>query len=87
MRGPSGVGRRQPGGLLVLWKTPCPEHGLRVVRPPWAEASSRFTALFEALAISWLKLSSQQGVAELLALTPMKGTREPFSARCFSWAV
>ena len=40
-----------------------------MVRLPWAEASSRFTALFEALAISWLKEASQQGVAELLALS------------------
>ena len=57
----------------ILHATPprgdCPEHGPRVVRLPWAEASSRFTALFEALAISWLKEASQQGVAELLALS------------------
>ena len=46
-----------------------PSTGPRVVRLPWAEASSRFTALFEALAISWLKEASQQGVAELLALS------------------
>jgi len=29
----------------------CPEHGVRVVRLPWAEPHSRFTALFERLAI------------------------------------
>ena len=29
----------------------CPEYGPRVVQLPWAEASSRFTALFEALAV------------------------------------
>ena len=40
-----------------------------MVRLPWAEVSSRFTVLFEALAISWLKEASQQGVAELLALS------------------
>ena len=50
-------------------RSDCPEHGPRVVRLPWAEASSRFTALFEALAISWLKEASQQGVAALLALS------------------
>ena len=50
-------------------RSDCPEHGPRVVRLPWAEASSRFTVLFEALAISWLKEASQQGIAELLALT------------------
>ena len=46
-----------------------PMHGPRVVRLPWAEVSSRFTVLLEALAISWLKEASQQGVAELLALS------------------
>lgn len=50
-------------------RSDCPEHGARVVELPWAEASSRFTALFEGLAISWLKQASQQGVAELLALS------------------
>ncbi len=33
----------------------CPTHGTRQVRVPWAEEGSRFTALFEALAIEWLK--------------------------------
>ncbi len=50
-------------------RSDCAEHGPRVVRLPWAEPSSRFTALFEALAISWLKEASQTGVAELLALS------------------
>ena len=50
-------------------RSDCHEHGPRVVRLPWAEASSRFTALFEALAISWLREASQKGVAELLALS------------------
>jgi transposase len=40
----------------------CPEHGVRVVKLPWAEPSSRFTALFEALAIEWLKEASQKAV-------------------------
>ena len=50
-------------------RSDCPEHGPRVGRLPWAEVSSRFTVLLEALAISWLKEASQQGVAELLALS------------------
>ena len=50
-------------------RSDCAEHGPRVVRLPWAEASSRFTALFEALAIAWLREASQQGVAELLGLS------------------
>ena len=36
---------------------------------PWAEPSSRFTALFEALAIEWLKAASQKAVAGLLQLS------------------
>jgi transposase len=47
----------------------CSEHGVRVVRLPWAEPMSRFTALFERLAIDWLKASSQSAVAELLHLS------------------
>jgi len=34
-----------------------------------AEAGSRFTALFEGLAIAWLKSASQQAVADLLRLS------------------
>jgi len=47
----------------------CPTHGVRVVKLPWAEPSSRFTALFEALAIAWLKAASQKAVAEQLGLS------------------
>jgi transposase len=47
----------------------CREHGVKVVALPWAEAGARFTALFEALAIDWLKAASQKAVAELLDLT------------------
>jgi len=47
----------------------CPEHGVRVVKLPWAEPSSRFTALFEALAIEWLKEASQKAVGAQLGLS------------------
>jgi len=50
-------------------RTECREHGARVVKLPWAEPSSRFTELFEALAIEWLKAASQKAVAELLKLS------------------
>src|SRR5579863_4553179 len=39
----------------------CPEHGVRVVKLPWAEPSSRLTALFEALAIVPSTLIEQIG--------------------------
>lgn len=50
-------------------RTRCEEHGVRVVRLPWAEPQSRFTALFERLAIDWLSAASQQAVAERLGLS------------------
>lgn len=50
-------------------RTACKEHGVKVVRLPWAEAGSRFTALFEALAIAWLKAASQKAVAQQLHLS------------------
>jgi transposase len=39
------------------------------VKLPWAEPGSRFTALFEALAIHWLKQASQKAVAGQLKLS------------------
>jgi transposase len=47
----------------------CPEHGPRLVRVSWAEPGSHFTALFERLAIDWLKEASQEAVARQLGLT------------------
>jgi transposase len=42
---------------------------VRVVKLPWAEAASRFTMLFEALAIEWLQEASQKAVGERLGLS------------------
>jgi transposase len=50
-------------------RSECSEHGVKVVKLPWAEPSSRFTALFEALAIEWLKEASQTAVAGRLQLS------------------
>jgi transposase len=50
-------------------RTQCAQHGVKVVKLPWAEAGARFTALFEALAIEWMKASSQLAVAQLLRLS------------------
>jgi len=47
----------------------CPEHGRRAVKLPWAEPSSRFTAMFEGLAINWLRVASQKAVADQLRLS------------------
>ena len=40
-----------------------------MVKMAWAEPASRFTALFELLAIEWLKAASQKAVAGLLKLS------------------
>ena len=40
----------------------CPEHGVLQAKVPWAEAGSGFTALFEAMAVFWLKQASTKSV-------------------------
>jgi len=47
----------------------CPEHGVLQVRVPWGEPGSRFTALYEALVIDWLREASIAAVARLLGLS------------------
>lgn len=47
----------------------CPAHGVHQIQVPWAEPGSRFTALFEALAIDWLKEASLAGVCRMLRLS------------------
>jgi len=42
----------------------CPDHGVEVIRAPWAEPYSRFTQLFERLAIDVLKACSSQSRAQ-----------------------
>lgn len=47
----------------------CPEHGVRQVSLPWAEAGSRFTHLFEALAINVLLATNIERAAGLLRVS------------------
>jgi len=47
----------------------CPEHGVHQVFVPWAESGSGFTALFEALCISWLKVATINAVAERMKVS------------------
>lgn len=47
----------------------CPEHGVRQLCVPWAEAGGRFTALFECRAIDWLRETSISAVARRLRLS------------------
>lgn len=50
-------------------RSDCPTHGPKVVKLPWAEPGSRFTALFEAVAIHWLQHASQKAVGDQLKLS------------------
>lgn len=57
---------------IVIGSVPrveCPEHGVHQVAVAWAEDGSRFTAMFEALAIDWLLEASFAAVARLLRLS------------------
>jgi transposase len=47
----------------------CPEHGVHQVALPWAQAGSRFTNLFEALAIDVLQATNVKKAAEILRIT------------------
>ena len=47
----------------------CPTHGVLQVKVPWAEAGSRFTALFEAIAIDWLREANVNAVSRRLGLS------------------
>ena len=47
----------------------CPEHGVRQAKLPWAEPHSRFTALFERLAIDILREATVLGAARISGLS------------------
>ena len=47
----------------------CPEHGVRQARLPWAEAGSRFTHLFEVLAIEMLQAANVKRAAAILRIS------------------
>ncbi len=47
----------------------CATHGVRQVTMPWAEAGSRFTNMFEALAIDVLQATNVKRAAEILRIT------------------
>lgn len=52
-----------------LPRTQCPHCGVKTVAPPWALKGSRFTMLFERLAIDALQEMSVTGACRLLGLT------------------
>ena len=47
----------------------CSTHGIRQLQVPWAEPGSQFTALFEALAIDWLRQATIKAVSKQLRIS------------------
>jgi len=50
-------------------RIPCAEHGKLQAQVPWAEPKSRFTLMFEALAIDVLRQTSVTGATKILRLS------------------
>lgn len=70
--------------VATIPRVECDEHGVRQVRVPWAEERSRFTALFEALVIDWLRATENiAAVAKGLRLSwdEVSGIRQRAVAR------
>ncbi len=57
--------------LLVasIPRVQCQEHGVVQLETPWAQDSSRFTALFERVVIEWLKEANFSAVARRMKLS------------------
>ena len=51
----------------------CAAHGVKQVALPWAEPGGRFTAMFEALVIDWLREASIAAVSRRLNLNWKEG--------------
>lgn len=47
----------------------CPEHGVLQLEVPWSERGSRFTAMFESLAIDWLREANLTAVSRRLRVS------------------
>lgn len=50
-------------------RTNCSVHKIKQVNVPWAESGSGFTAMFEAVAISWLQVATTSAVAKQMSLS------------------
>jgi transposase len=55
--------------IAVVPRVQCDEHGVVQIAVPWSDPRSRFTAMFEALVIDWLKEASFSAVARQLSLS------------------
>lgn len=50
-------------------RSDCPEHGALLLEVPWAEKGGRYTLMFEALVIDWLKEASINAVSRRLSVS------------------
>lgn len=55
--------------ICSIPRVSCPEHGVQQLSVPWAEPRSRFTLLFEALAIDLMLCCPRRRAAEILGST------------------
>jgi len=55
--------------IAEIPRVECAEHGVRQVAVPWSDPGSRFTALFEALVIDWLREANVRAIARRLRLS------------------
>ena len=55
--------------IAAVPRTQCPEHKVLAIEAPWADPDSRYTAMFEALVIDWLKEATTKAVAQQMGLS------------------
>ena len=55
--------------IAEIPRVQCEKHGIRQVAVPWSGPGSRFTALFEALVIDWLREANVLAIARRLRLS------------------
>jgi len=55
--------------IAEIPRVKCAEHGVRQLAAPWSDPGSRFTALFEALVIDWLREANVSAISRRLGLS------------------
>jgi transposase len=55
--------------IAEIPRVECEEHGVRQIAVPWSDPGSRFTALFEALVIDWLREANVRAIGRRLRLS------------------
>ena len=55
--------------IAAVGRTQCADHKVLAIDVPWADPDSRYTALFEALVIDWLRKATTKAVAQQMGLS------------------